>query len=277
MLASPKARRLAAAAKIDLNAVTGSGPEKAILAEDILKLSAERQAHRIPEYTTIPVTGTRRTIAEKLQRSAREAPHISLCLSVDMTRAMKQLKVWNASQQARAEELPSTTSLICKAIVISLQQHPRLNSHFMGDEIREYHSVHLGIAVALRDGLVVPVIRNAEAESLKGLHSKLTDLVRRARQGALQPHEIKGSTFTLTSLGMFGIEQFTAILNPPEVGILSVGTILETPIGLNGQITLRSMMQATINADHRAVDGAVAARFLGTLKQTLENAEQLVV
>lgn len=271
ILASPKARRLAAEAKIDLSIVAGSGPGKAILPEDILKLSAQKPTRDALQYTAIAVKGMRRTIAERLQRSAQEAPHIAISLSVDMFLAKRQLQDWSASQLPSGQTTVSTTPLICRALVVSLLQHPRLNSHFLGEEIREYHVVHLGIAVALGDGVVVPVIRNAETKNLESVQSELADLTSRARSGRLQSHEMKGSTFTLSNLGMFGVEQFTAIVNPPEVGILSVGTILDTPVGSNGQVVLRPVMQMTVNADHRAVDGVVAARFMSSLKKTLED------
>jgi len=167
------------------------------------------------------------------------------------------------------------TCLICKAVASSLLQHPRLNSHFLGDEIREFSPVHLGIAVALEEGIVVPVVRNAHRKNLPSFQSELADLTNRGRLGKLQASEMKGSTFTLSNLGMFRVDQFTAILNPPEVGILSIGTILDTPIGWNGQVVLRPVMQVTVNVDHRAVDGAVAARFISTIKDTLENPRSL--
>jgi len=271
ILASPKARRLAAEAGIELSAIKGSGPGKAVLPEDILRLAAQTPAHAATEYTVIGVKGIRRTIAEKLQHSSQQAPHIALSLSVDMSAAKHHLQDWNTSEQKRGQPTVSTTCLICKAVVSSLLQHRRLNSHFLGDEIREYSAVHLGIAVALEEGIVVPVIRNAQRKDLPSFQSELGDLTNRGRLGRLQASEMKGSTFTLSNLGMFGIDQFTAILNPPEVGILSIGTIVETPIGLNGQVVLRPVMQVTVNVDHRAVDGAIAARFLTTFKNTVEN------
>jgi pyruvate dehydrogenase E2 component (dihydrolipoamide acetyltransferase) len=149
-------------------------------------------------------------------------------------------------------------------------ENPRLNSHFLAQEIREFHTVHLGIAVALEDGLVVPVIRNAEKKDLAMIQTELADLSRRARMSRVQLHEIRGSTFTVSNLGMFGIEQFTAILNPPEVGILSVGNINDIPAGVEGQVVLRPIMKVTLNVDHRAVDGVVAARFVHSLKKHLE-------
>jgi pyruvate dehydrogenase E2 component (dihydrolipoamide acetyltransferase) len=217
------------------------------------------------------VKGIRRTIAERLQRSSQAAPHIALTVSVDMGRAKGELQHWNELKRRSGDLALGVTALICRAVVASLMQHPKLNSHFLGDEIREYRAVHLGIAVALADGLVVPVIRNAETKDLASLQAEIADLSSRARRGRLQSRELKVSTFTLSNLGMFGVERFTAILNPPEVGILSVGVIQETPVALQGQVVIRPLMQVTLNVDHRGVDGAVAAQFIKTLKTHLEN------
>jgi len=270
VLASPKARRLAAEANIDLSLVEGSGPGRAVLPEDILRVSAQKRAQSLPEYTAVSVKGMRRIIAERLQRSSQDAAHIALSLSIDMSQAKRRLHDWNALKQ-RPDLTLSMTALICRAGIASLLQHPRLNSHFLGDEIREYRAVQLGIAVAIADGLVVPVIRNAQTKDLAGLQSELADLSSRARAGKLRPDEMRGSTFTVSNLGMFGVEQFTAIVNPPEVGILSIGTIRDTPVVLEGQVSVRPLMQVTINADHRAVDGVVAAQFLNSLKKQLED------
>ena len=153
----------------------------------------------------------------------------------------------------------------------TLCEHPRLNAHLVDDEIREFSDVHLGIAVALEDGLIVHVIRSVEQRGLSSIQSELNDLTSRARKGTIKLNEVKGGTFTISNLGMFGIEHFTAILNPPEVAILSIGTVTDVPVGVDGEVVLRPIMQVTINADHRAVDGAVAARFLAALKKALEN------
>jgi len=275
ILASPKARRLAAQAGIDLSSMPGSGPDRAILTKDILALSTPAPNDGEPEFNTIEVRGMRRIIADRLQHSAQEAPHITLSLSVDMSRAKDQIRNWNTLSASPGPPTLTMTSLICKAVVTSLLLHRKLNSHFLGEEIREYRNVHLGVAVALDEGLVVPVIRNAEKKDLASIQTELAHLANRARLRQLQSYELKGSTFTLSNLGMFGIEQFTAILNPPEVGILSVGMIKDTPIAFDGQVVLRPLMHVSISVDHRAVDGAVAARFLGAVKKQLEDPASL--
>mgnify|MGYP003321899985 CR=1 FL=1 len=157
------------------------------------------------------------------------------------------------------------------ALADSLRSNPLLNSSWENNRIRLKHDVNIGIAVALEDGLIVPVIRSVEQRGLASIQSELNDLTSRARKGTIKLNEVKGGTFTMSNLGMFGIEQFTAILNPPEVAILSIGTVTDVPVGVDGEVVLRPIMQVTINADHRAVDGAVAARFLSALKKALEN------
>ena len=165
----------------------------------------------------------------------------------------------------------SITALICQATAVTLLQHPRLNAHLVDDEIREYRAVHLGIAVALDDGLLVPVLKDAHLKSVQVLQVELRDLAYRARGNGLPPEAIRGSTFTISNLGMYGVEQFTAIVNPPEVGILSLGKICELPVVSDGGVVIRQVMQSTLCVDHRALDGAVGARFLQTLKSTLES------
>jgi pyruvate dehydrogenase E2 component (dihydrolipoamide acetyltransferase) len=166
---------------------------------------------------------------------------------------------------------------LCKAIALSLLKFPRLNAHLIDQEIREFKGVDLGVAVALEEGLVVPVLRGVELKGLLEIQSELSDLANRARQRQLKPEEMKNSTFTLSNLGMYEIEEFTSILNPPEVGILSAGSVQETPMGIEGQIVLRPTMKVTLGADHRAVDGAMAAQFLRYLKELLENPFALVL
>ena len=192
VLASPKARRLAAQAKFDLSSLTGSGPGRAVLMRDI-PVSSVRSEEGM-EYDVVKVKGIRRIIADRLQRSAQEAPHITLSLSVDMSRAKDQIRDWNTLSPSETPA-PTMTSLICKAVVTSLLQHPQLNSHFLGEEIRQYRNVHLGVAVALDEGLVVPVIRNTEKKNLSSIQIELADLANRARLRQLKSHELKGSTF----------------------------------------------------------------------------------
>ena len=261
--ASPRARKMARKLGIDLATVTGSGPKGAILPRDLEahQAASQKDAAAELEYRVVPVKGTRRSIARRTSESYRNAPHISLSLSLDVT-----------GLQARTTPRRRLTPCLLKTVADTLLKHPRLNAHLVEEEIREFRSVNLGVAVSLEDGLVVPVLRNVDQKGIEQVQTELADLADRSRKRTLQPEEMMGSTFSVSNLGMFGIEQFTSILNPPEVGILSVGTVRAVPVAVDGQVSVRSRMQVTLNADHRAVDGAVAAQFLQTLKRSVESA-----
>ena len=265
--ASPRARKMARKLGIDLATVTGSGPKGAILPRDLEahEAGSKRDAAKETEYRVVPIRGTRRSIARRTSDSYRNAPHISLSLSLDVT-----------GLQARTTPRRRLTPCLLKAVADALLKHPRLNAHLAEEEIREFQTVHLGVAVSLEDGLVVPVLRKVEQKGIERIQTELADLADRSRKRTLQPEEMKGSTFSVSNLGMYGIEQFTSILNPPEVGILSVGTVRSVPVVVDGQVAVRSRMQVTLNADHRAVDGAVAAQFLQTLKKSVESAGEAV-
>ncbi len=261
--ASPKTRRMARELGIDLSTVVGSGPGGAILPDDLSSATADSPAPEAPdqgEYRVVPLKGTRRTVAERTRDSYRDAPHISLSLAIDVS----------ASQNETTGQT-KLTPLLLKRVAACLLRHSRVNAHLVGAEIREFRSVHLGVAVALDEGLVVPVIRNVQQKGVPEIQSELEELAARAREKRLQPQEMQGGTFTVSNLGMYGISQFTSILNPPEVGILSVGTVRESPVAVDGEVVLRPLMNVTLNADHRAVDGAVAAQFLQTLKELIEH------
>lgn len=261
--ATPRARKLARKLGIDLAAVTGTGPKGAILPRDLEahQTASGKDASAESEYRVVPIKGTRRSIARRTSESYRNAPHITLSLSLDVT-----------GLQARTTRQRRLTPCLLKAVAGALMKHPRLNAHLVEEEIREFASVHLGVAVSLEDGLVVPVLRSVERKEIERIQTELADLAHRSRKRTLQPEEMKGSTFSVSNLGMYGIEQFTSILNPPEVGILSVGTVRAVPVVVDGKVAVRSRMQVTLNADHRAVDGAVAAQFLQTLKVSVESA-----
>jgi pyruvate dehydrogenase E2 component (dihydrolipoamide acetyltransferase) len=216
------------------------------------------------EYRAVPLKGMRRTIAERLQASYQTAPHISLAMSINASEVRRVI-----DQSKNSGSKLTLTAIILKAVAATLWVNPRLNAHLVEQEIREFHAVHLGVAVGLENGLVVPVIRNVERKDGATVQSELNDLTNRARSGRLQAHEMKGSTFTVSNLGMFGIEHFSSILNPPEVGILSVGAIKETPVVRDGQIVSEPVMCVTLNADHRAVDGVSAAKWLNSFKEAL--------
>jgi pyruvate dehydrogenase E2 component (dihydrolipoamide acetyltransferase) len=281
--ASPLARRLAREKGLEISQINGSGPGGAVLAADVRAaspVSAPLPETAPPEpvnYRVIPLKGMRKTIAERLQHSAQTAPHIALTLAVDMTEVERLMANLAAPiQQETGHEL-TLTAVLARVTALALTRCPRLNAHLVDAEIREFDEVGLGIAVALDDGLVVPVIRQAQQKGLATLQRELNELVKRARAGKLALAEVKGGTFTISNLGMYGIEQFTAILNPPEVGILAVGAITPGPIGIGGQLALRPLMRLTLMVDHRAVDGAVGAQFLATLKAMLENPYRLLM
>lgn len=289
--ATPQARRIAGERGIDLRQVQGSGPNGAVRARDLEAFQSQTvltneivapsdptlRPAAILDYTIVPVAGIRKTIADRLQSSYQTAPHIALTIAVDMFETQRLIASVNETVRAQSGFGLTISSVVAKLVASVLLRHPRVNAHLVGDEIRQFHAVNLGVAVALEDGLIVPVIHDIARKGLAVIQKELSDLSARARAGTLKPHEVRGGTFTLSNLGMFEIEQFSAILNPPEVGILSVGSITETPVNLGGQMGLRPLMHLTLNADHRAVDGAVAAHFLQDLKRTIANPFQLFV
>jgi pyruvate dehydrogenase E2 component (dihydrolipoamide acetyltransferase) len=292
--ATPVARRLAAQMGIDLALVTGRGPRGRIQKADVLGFAEQPPVGVLPaaapamapsvqvplpaarQREVVPLTGPRKIIAERMAYSAFTAPHITLTLSVDMTEAARLRSRLLDSLQQRTGQRLSYTAILARAVASVLPRHPYLNASLNGDEIILWDDVHLGIATSLEDYLIVPVIREAGSKDLEQLVIDLAGLVERARAKRLTPSEMAGSTFTISNLGMFGIESFTAIINPPESAILAVGKIVGTPQDVEGQIELRPMMQMTLSADHRIVDGATGARFLADLKSTLENPYLLI-
>jgi pyruvate dehydrogenase E2 component (dihydrolipoamide acetyltransferase) len=224
----------------------------------------------------VPLAGPRKIIAERMAYSAFTAPHITLTLSVDMSEAARLRSHLLASMEERTGLRLSFTAILAHAVASTLPRHPYLNASLAGDEIILWEDVHLGIATSLEDSLIVPVVRQAQAKDLQQIVTDLGDLVERARAKRLAPSEMAGSTFTISNLGMFGIESFTAVINPPESAILAVGKIVDTPRDVEAQIELRPTMHLTLSVDHRIVDGAAGARFLADLKATLENPYLLI-
>jgi len=293
--ATPVARRLAAQMGIDLALMTGRGPRGRIQKADVLAFAEQPSAiapaspvapQMVPavqvplpsarQKQVVPLAGPRKIIAERMAYSAFTAPHITLTLSVDMTEAARLRSRLLDSLQQRTGQRLSYTAILARAVASVLPHHPYLNASLNGDQIILWEDVHLGIATSLEDYLIVPVIREAQSKDLAQLVLDLAGLVERARAKRLTPSEMAGSTFTISNLGMFGIESFTAIINPPESAILAVGKIVGTPQDVDGQIELRPVMQMTLSADHRIVDGAAGARFLADLKATLENPYLLI-
>jgi pyruvate dehydrogenase E2 component (dihydrolipoamide acetyltransferase) len=290
---TPAARRLAREMNIDLAQVVGRGPGGCVHEVDVYAFAEQQRtaATLLPVAPTslprvslpkacqsriVALTGPRKIIAERMSYSASTAPHLTVSLRVDMTEATRLQSCVTERIQQRTGHRLSSTAIIARAVASILPQHPYINASLNGEEIILWEDIHLGIATSLEDYLIVPVIREAQNKNLEQIVTALADLVERARAKRLTPAEMSGSTFTISNLGMFGVESFTAIINPPESAILAVGQIVDTPRGIDGQIVLRPMMQLTLAADHRIMDGVAAARFLSELKTTLENPYLLV-
>lgn len=279
--AVPAARRLALERQVTLSGVTGSGPGGRIQSVDVPALPASAQlpvsalplaapAPEPPAMTT-PLIGMRRKIAERMTANYQAVPHIHFTARVLMDEFNAARAGLNAHAQKSGGEKISATALIVKLAAAVLQRHPQLNSSLDGEQIVLHPRINIGVAVALDGGLIVPVVHNADCKGLAQIANELNDLAARARQGKLIPAEVKGGTFTISNLGPFGIEQFDAIINAPEAGILAVGsTQMEAVPDPDGNLRARPVMRMTLSADHRIVDGAVAAAFLADLKACLE-------
>jgi pyruvate dehydrogenase E2 component (dihydrolipoyllysine-residue acetyltransferase) len=267
--ASPLARRIARERGIDLASLTGTGPEGRIIAEDVERgaTSAPKPA-AVPtgEIESIPLTSIRKTIARRLT-AAWQAPVFQLTVTADMTRANDLV--------ARARELNpdvrvTVTDLLAKVCAQALMRHPDVNVQYTDDALLKFPTANIGIAVAAPQGLVVPVVRSVERLSLAELAQARGDVVGRARENKLQAQDLEDGTFTISNLGMFGVEQFVAVINPPQAAILAVGAAVDTPVARDGAVEIRPMMTLTLTVDHRAVDGAEGADFLRTVKQFVE-------
>jgi pyruvate dehydrogenase E2 component (dihydrolipoamide acetyltransferase) len=291
--ATPVARRLASELGVDLTQVQGRGPRGRIHKADVLACAAKgvrtpaagkpgvAATIEVPlpsarRKMVVPLAGPRKIIAERMAYSAFTAPHITLTLSVDMSEAARLRSRLSASIEQRTGLRLSFTAILARAVASTLPRHPYLNAALDGDEVILWEDVNIGIATSIEDYLIVPVIREAQAKDLERVVADLGDLVERARSKRLTPSEMSGSTFTISNLGMFGIESFTAIINPPESAIMAVGKIVDTPVYVDGQIELRPTMHLTLSADHRVVDGVAGARFLADLKAVLENPYLLI-
>ena len=279
--ASPLARKIAAERGLDLSGVSGSGPSGRIIQRDLEGLTAQPQRGAQPatpapafqpvapgeRYRDVPLTQIRKTIAKRLSQSIGPVPTFYLTTEIDMTRA------WEAREALKSLEGPkvSFNDIIIKATALALKQHPACNAWWQDDHIRYWAEINISMAVAIEDGLITPVIRYADQKSLRQISEESRDLAARARDRRLQPDEYTGGTFSISNLGMMDIDQFTAIINPPEAGILAIGQIAEKPVVVNGSIEPRRRLRVTMSCDHRVIDGATGAKFLQTLKAMLEN------
>jgi pyruvate dehydrogenase E2 component (dihydrolipoamide acetyltransferase) len=280
---SPLARRIASERGLQLGAIQGTGPGGRIVKRDIENAKATAGAARSAaadrlategDFKDVPLTQIRKTIARRLAESNGPVPTFFLTAELDATRA--------AEMRAQLAEMGdqykvSFNDIVIKAVALALAEHPEVNAHWLNDKIRHFNRIHLAMAVAVEDGLITPVLFDADRLSLWEISEKARDLAKRARERKLMPEEYTGATFTVSNLGMFGIDQFTAIINPPEAGILAIGGVEKKPIVIDGQLEVRDRMRVTMSCDHRAVDGATGAKFLQTVRQYIENPLSLVI
>ncbi|HTN46724.1 MAG TPA: pyruvate dehydrogenase complex dihydrolipoamide acetyltransferase [Flavipsychrobacter sp.] len=288
--ASPLAKKMAADKGIDINAVKGSGDGGRVIKRDVDSYQPQEAAATTSQpkenvttasvapigqegHTDYPLSQMRKVIAQRLSDSKFSAPHFYLRMTITMDKAMDARKAINDVAPVKV----SFNDIIIKAAAMALRKHPEVNSSWMGESIRQNHHIHIGSAVAIDDGLIVPVIKFADQKSLSQIADESKKLSDRARNKKLQPQEFTGNTFTISNLGMMDIDEFTAIINPPDACILAVGKITATPVVEAGEMVVRNLLKLTLSCDHRVVDGAVGAKFMQTLKAYLENPVMMLV
>ena len=292
MIVSPLAARMAAEAGIDLRSLQGSGPGGRIIKKDIEAAISQPKAAPAPQafpravepgrfpqvgasgYRDEPASEIRKVIAKRLVTSLGPVPHFFLTTEIEMDRAAEMRKGINALDP---DLKISINDIIIKVVAAALMQHPEVNASFQEKFIRYYEHADVGVAVAIEDGLITPVVRSADQKSLSEIAAEVRELAERARSRRLKPEEYTGASFSVSNLGMFGIDEFTAVINPPEGAILAVGAMSPKPVVRDGEIVIRQMMRVTMSCDHRVIDGATGARFLQTFKKILENPLYLVV
>ncbi len=295
--ASPLAKKMAEESGINIHAVKGTGDNGRIVKKDI-ELAIKQGTGTAPaapspavqkpaapvqlnvsaptpgaSFEDVPVSQMRKVIARRLGESKFSAPHFYLTVEVNMDKAIAARKQMNEIAPTKI----SFNDIVVKSAAAALKQHPAINSSWLGDKIRINKDINIGVAVAVPDGLLVPVIRNTDAKSLSDINMEVRALAGKAKEKKLQPHEMQGNTFTISNLGMFGIEEFTAIINPPDACILAVGGIIQKPIVKDGELAIGNMMKVTLSCDHRVVDGATGAQFLQTLKGIMEDPIRMLI
>ncbi|MFP2957775.1 dihydrolipoamide acetyltransferase family protein [Myxococcus sp. 1LA] len=285
--ASPVAKKIAREKGLDLAQVSGSGPSGRVVKRDIeaalsrgpaaapaaaKKAPAAQPAPGVrPEPTVVPLTSMRKVIAQRMTEVKPGVPHFYLTIEVDMEAASK------VREEAKALDLKvSVNDLIVKAVAMAVRRYPKINVSLQGDKVVQFHSVDVGIAVALEEGLITPILRDADQKGLQAIATGVRELAERARKRALKPEEYTGGSITVSNLGMYGIDQFVAVINPPQASILAVGAVTEKAVVRDGQLAVRKMMTATLSCDHRVIDGAIGAEFLRELRGLLEHPTRLL-
>jgi pyruvate dehydrogenase E2 component (dihydrolipoamide acetyltransferase) len=280
--ASPLAKKLAEEKGIDLHQVQGSGENGRIIRKDIEEFTPAAASASAPaisyvsgteSFEEVAVSQMRKTIAARLSESKFGAPHFYLTMEINMDNAVAAREQMNAVSDVKI----SMNDLVIKAVASSLRKHPKVNSSWLGSKIRYNHHIHIGVAMAVEEGLLVPVVRFADQKSLSHISTEVKDYGKRAKEKKLQPQDWAGNTFTISNLGMFGIEEFTAIINPPDACIMAVGAVKDTVGVVNGEIKPVKTMKVTLSCDHRVVDGAIGASFLNTFKAFLEEPVKMLV
>ena len=274
--ASPLARRIAKERGIDLAQLRGTGPEGRIVAEDVERAQvspaaapgAAPAAARPTEVEVVQLNQMRKTIARRMTE-AWEAPAFQISMSADMTASIR-LREALLERVQEGGVRPTYSDILTKIVALALMRHRDMNAHFGGDEVRLFPTANIGIAVAIPHGLVVPVIRSSEAKTIEEIAAARADIVSRTREGKLKTEDLEGGTFTISNLGMYGVERFIAVLNPPQAGMLAVGAIEDRPVVVEGELEIQPRMDMTLTVDHRSVDGATASEFLQTVKAFLE-------
>ena len=285
--ASPLAKNIAKEAGVNIEAITGSGDQGRIIKKDVeayiesgagssSSAPVQKESLRAATdftYGDVPVSQMRKTIARRLGESKFSAPHFYLTMEIDMDNAVQARKDINETSEVRI----SFNDLVVKAAAVALRKHPSINSSWFGDKITYHQDINVGVAVSVPDGLLVPVVRDTDLKSLSMINQEVKELAGKAKSKKLSMEEMSGNTFTISNLGMFGIDEFTAIINPPDACIMAVGGIIEKPVVKNGEIVVGKTMKVTLSCDHRVVDGASGAEFLQTFKSMLEQPVRLLV
>jgi pyruvate dehydrogenase E2 component (dihydrolipoamide acetyltransferase) len=273
LLASPAAKRIARERRIEIATLSGSGPGGSILAQDVLRAASDKAPQpttAVAEQKTVPLTPMRRIVGERMTQSKQSAPHFYLSMDIDMTVVSKLRIEW---KEHGDEFVPSINDFILHACAHALKDFPSMNSSYTEQGIKQHADINIGMAVALDEGLVVPVIRRADRLSLAQLARQSRELAEKAQNKKLFPLDYEGGTFTVSNLGMLGVDNFIAIINPPQCAILAIGRVAPRVVVDEGMFAIKSVMTATLSADHRVVDGATGARFLREVKELLERPE----